>query len=1280
VSVEVVTATQRGSHPGNDLLGAYVPAVVADWLGDRPDQNHRSITGTLMFADVSGFTRMTEMLAVLGKLGAEEMAELINGTFEKLLAPAFAYGADLIKWGGDASLLLFQGPGHVERAVRAAQEMRAVMRREGSLRTSRGSVRLQMSVGIHTGVADYMLVGEDRHRELLVVGRVVTLLKDLERAAGPGQIVVSRAVAKALEAAGTRPLRTEVDPGLLLRSRAVAAVAGRTEPVNGEHASVDLGVTVCETLRDHISAGGLDGEHRHVTTCFIRYSGVDQLLARAGLADATAALDYVIQAAQQAAASNRVTFLATDIAADGVVVMFGSGAPRSFGQDEDRMIATARAIIDAGGELPIHVGISSGKTFAGDYGPPYRRTYSMMGDSVNTAARLSAHAAEGELLVTESTLDGSTGSLQTTARAPFAVKGKRAAVRTFAVGRPTALRAAEDSTGSRLVGREPELAKLLGAEQALRSGAGGAVELLGPPGIGKTRLLGELTESAKVPVLRAHGDIYASARPYAPFEPLLRAQLSLDPQESTQTMTARLGALVRRQAPQLMPFLPLLGIVAGLELPSTPEVEEIDPTQRKQRLEELAGELLAAVITEPSILAFDDAHLMDDASLDLIARLAGEARERPWLVIVSRRPHGSAPLEGVADQVIELGPLGDAATQEFLALATDASPVPPHKLSALAGRAAGNPLFLRELVSQVAGGGDPDTLPKSVEGAIAARIDRLPRADRRTLCSAAVLGLDVEEATLQEVLAAEAGTSVPAVRLAALSGFLHPVSPGCWRFSQQLVREVAYESLPYRRRRSLHALTAAAIERAGGGEDDQQAELLSLHCNHAGLYEQAWRYSRIAARSAQGRYANAEAAEAYRRALGAAARLGGLDAADTSEVEEALGDIYVELGELQAADVALRRALAGVRAKPISAARLQLKISRLREISGSHVAALRWVQRAKRTLDDTSDEQAGVIRAQLATRRARIKYRQARYGEALASAEDAIALARESSDDATLAEALEYADAASMELGSPAGDRAEEALAIYQHLGDLGAEARVRNTLGALAYHAGRWSEALAQYGLAERAYTRCGRPWAATISLANSAEILVDQDRLEEARDALERAMRVWRGVDASTNIAFGEYQLARVEARGGSPEAAMDHLEAARSRFRAAGELTEVVVVDALMAECLGLAGRDAEALALADATLTRARALGGVASATPLLQRVRAAALLSLGRREEAVGALYAGLTAARSRGAAHEIAFTVKAILGAEATEDREDEAALRDELAALSTNLGIAASA
>src|SRR5215469_13408030 len=97
--------------PADRLLGPYVPRLLADWLRERPSERHRAIDCTLMFADISGFTRMTEMLGAQGKIGSEEMADLINSTFEPLLAAAYSYGAGLIKWGGDATLLLFEGSG-----------------------------------------------------------------------------------------------------------------------------------------------------------------------------------------------------------------------------------------------------------------------------------------------------------------------------------------------------------------------------------------------------------------------------------------------------------------------------------------------------------------------------------------------------------------------------------------------------------------------------------------------------------------------------------------------------------------------------------------------------------------------------------------------------------------------------------------------------------------------------------------------------------------------------------------------------------------------------------------------------------------------------------------------------------------------------------------------------------------------------------------------------------------------------------------------------------------
>jgi tetratricopeptide (TPR) repeat protein len=287
----------------------------------------------------------------------------------------------------------------------------------------------------------------------------------------------------------------------------------------------------------------------------------------------------------------------------------------------------------------------------------------------------------------------------------------------------------------------------------------------------------------------------------------------------------------------------------------------------------------------------------------------------------------------------------------------------------------------------------------------------------------------------------------------------------------------------------------------------------------------------------------------------------------------------------------------------------------------------------------------------------------------------AIALSGDA-DRPTLAEALEYADLCAVELGLPAGRRAEQALAIQEELGDLAAQARVQNTLGMLAYHRGDWPKALEHYAASEDADIRCGKLWNAATPAANRAEILADQGRLEEARLALEQAVLTWRGVNAVSMIAFAEYQLGRIAARLGNIGEAMRLFDTSRQHFSELGELTEVVVVDALRAEALSLAGDHAAALTLADATLARAHALGGVSAMTPLLQRVRGASLQELGAPEEAEHAVREALDAARSRIARHEIVFALAALIDGGMADDDVEAEEWRAELAQLSEELGI----
>ena len=188
--------------PVRSRLQPYLPRLTLEWLADDPERRHREVDGSVVFVDISGFTALSEKLARLGREGAEEMAASIDACFGELLAVAYEGDGSLLKFGGDALLLLFSGGepvDHAARAARAAVAMRARLRTAGKLATAGGKVTLRMSVGVHTGRFDVFLVGES-HREMIVTGPAATRVVTMEGTATAGQIVVSPETAALLPA------------------------------------------------------------------------------------------------------------------------------------------------------------------------------------------------------------------------------------------------------------------------------------------------------------------------------------------------------------------------------------------------------------------------------------------------------------------------------------------------------------------------------------------------------------------------------------------------------------------------------------------------------------------------------------------------------------------------------------------------------------------------------------------------------------------------------------------------------------------------------------------------------------------------------------------------------------------------------------------------------------------------------------------------------------------------------------------------------------------------
>src|SRR6185503_16951112 len=174
------------------------------------------------------------------------------------------------------------------------------------------------------------------------------------------------------------------------------------------------------------------------------------------------------------------------------------GAPDTTGTDEDRVLLAARAAIEYPGPLSVRVGINRGRVFSGILGPPYRQTFSIKGDAVNLAARVMARAAPGQVLATSAVLERARVPFATTPVEPFAVKGKSELVEASIVG-PVERAASRPRARERspLIGREAEMTALAGVLAGARRSEGGFVEVVGEPGIGKSRLVRRLPHPAR---------------------------------------------------------------------------------------------------------------------------------------------------------------------------------------------------------------------------------------------------------------------------------------------------------------------------------------------------------------------------------------------------------------------------------------------------------------------------------------------------------------------------------------------------------------------------------------------------------------------------------------------------------------------------------------------------------------------------------------------------------------------------------------------------------------
>lgn len=1206
-----------------ESLYAYIPTdrrIAIAQGRDLPDQT----SGAALFADISGFTALTESLVrTLGpQRGAEELTRSLNQIHAALLAETENYRGSVIGFSGDAITCWFD-----EQAATSRDQSSAVFRATACAlaiqRTMQqfsrvaipgaGDVSLAIKVVVTAGPARRFLVGDPTIQLVdVLAGQTLYRLATAEHHAQRGEVLLDESTVEALgKCIEVLEWREDAETGERFAriNRLDAAVEINPWPPLETDALSDELVRpwLLPPVYDRLMRGMGEflTELRPTVALFLRFSGIDYDRDP----QAQSKLSTYVQAVQRILARYDSYLLTLTIGDKGSNFYVAFGTPLAHEDDAVRAARAALELRDLHMDFitDVQIGVSQGLTRTGACGGPYRRVYSAMGDAVNMAARLMQHAHSGQVLVNQNVRKATGENFTWEELPPLRVKGKSEPVTVFRLlGRqePEGIRLHEPKYLLPMVGRDAELTLIeQRLEQALH-GHGQIVGITAEAGMGKSRLIAEVIRLARGHNVLGYGgecQSYGTSISYLVWQSIWRGFFNLATDAPPAAQIESLEQQLAEIDPALLPRLPLLGAVLNLQIPDNELTGTFDAKLRKESLESLLVDCLRhRAQRTPLLLVLEDCHWMDPLSHDLLEVVGRVISDVPILMVLAYRPPQLDRLQ--APRVsslahfseIPLTELPDAEIQQLVSFKLgqiygEQVSLPQALVETISSRADGNPFYVEELLNYLHDHNiDPQRpealeqidLPDSLHSLILSRIDQLTENQKTLLKVASVIGRLFRAAMLWGIYdqfgdQQQVREDLDTLSALELTPMDTPEPELTYLFKHILTQEVAYETLSFATRARLHDQIGQYIERTYRESLDQYVDILAFHFMRSENREKQREYLLKAGEAAQADYSNAAAITYYQQVLPL------LPEAEQISVMLRLGQVLELVGQWEEAQEINRQAeaLAGELGDTQKRAQAQQALGWLLRKRGEYADAETWLVRARDSYQQLGDH-AGVSHS--LANIGEIYRLQGKYAEARGFYEESLTLA-DSIPDPDLrrrarAHALKGAGTVATWQGDYALARAlnEESLALRRELGDTPGVATLLNNLGIIARFQRDLAGARQMNEESLALFRQMGDRWAVGQLLNNQACVASDRGDYAEARRLLGESLAIRRQLGDKAGLALSLNTLADVVLDEGKFSEARPLLDESLAINRELGDRTAIAY---LIEDYAGLAAAEAK-----------------------------------------------------------------------------------------------------